>query len=486
MRLGFGDAFQGSRLEVGVVAASSEPVSGGYLLRGREVRAFAPYRGAQFFRHGWQSWSLAAWVDLGEAPKPLLPKERRPQADDPFLLEVAEWGRAWWGSGLGALRLPGGQVLLLGALDLGGRVLGRQEVLLGRYALGEGRWFLAFGPEEEAFAAYARYLPRRLSGKPPKVWCSWYSFYNRISEASLLSTLEEVAGLPFEVFQIDDGWQRALGDWEPNDRFPRGMAFLADRIREKGLRAGLWLAPFLLTQDSPLGHSRPEWVLRDGEGRPIPAGFNWGKPLYALDSGNEEVLDYVASLVRKAREWGYDYLKLDFLYAAALPGAEGEGRYRRAMERVREEAGGAYLLFCGAPVLASLGLADGLRVGPDAAPYWDNEDRSFWLQDPTGPGLRNALRATLHRLWLRGNVQVDPDVAFFRSRFSLLSPEEMRLQEAMGEITGFKATSDPPSWLTPEERQRLLAFLGQDRVVNQLGPYRFRVGEEVLDYASLL
>ncbi|WP_105316484.1 glycoside hydrolase family 36 protein [Thermus tenuipuniceus] len=486
MRLEFSDPLQGSRLEVAILAPSAEPVSGGYLLKGREVRVFPPFRGSQFFRHGWQSWSLASWVDPREPPRPLFPKERRPQADDPFLLEAADWGKAWWGSGLGALRSPRGQVLLLGALDLGARVLGREEALLGRYALGEGRWFLAYGPEEEVFAAYARYLPHRLSGRPPRVWCSWYSFYTKISEALLLQALDEVAAFPFEVFQVDDGWQKALGDWEPNDRFPRGMAFLADRIREKGLRAGLWLAPFLVTQDSPLRHSRPEWLLRDGEGRPVPAGFNWGKPLYALDSGNEEVLDYVASLVRKAREWGYDYLKLDFLYAAALPGAEGEGRYRRAMERVREEAGEAYLLFCGAPILASLGLADGLRVGPDVAPYWDNEDRSFWLQDPTGPGLRNALRTTLHRLWLWENVQVDPDVAFFRSRFSLLFPEEMRLQEAMGEITGFKATSDPPSWLSPEERERLWAFLSRDKEVKPLGPYRYQVGEEVLDYAILL
>ncbi|WP_167481897.1 glycoside hydrolase family 36 protein [Thermus caldilimi] len=482
MRLEFSDPLRESRLEVPVLGEVFGPVPGGYLLRGREVRVFAPFVSERFFRHGWQSWSLTTWVDLNFPPKPLFPEARRPQADDPFLLEAG----AWWGSGLGALRFPGGEVLLLGTLDLGARVLGRDDLLLGRYASGEGRWFLAYGPEAEVFAAYARLLPRRLSKGPPRLWCSWYSFYNRIHEALLLEVLEEVAGLPFEVFQIDDGWQRALGDWEPNGRFPRGMAFLAERIREKGFRAGLWLAPFLVTPDSPLVRAYPEWILRDGEGRPIPAGFNWGKPLYALDSGNEEVLDHVAGLVREVRAWGYDYLKLDFLYAAALPGAEGEVRYRKAMERIREEAGEAYLLFCGAPVLASLGLADGLRVGPDVAPYWDNEDRSYWLQDPTGPGLRNALRTTLHRLWLGENVQVDPDVAFFRSRFSLLFPEEMRLQEAMGEITGFKATSDPPSWLSPEERERLWAYLSRDKEVEPLGPYRFRVGEEVLDYAFLL
>ena len=154
--------------------------------------------------------------------------------------------------------------------------------------------------------------------------------------------------------------------------------------------------------------------------------------------------------------------------------------------RVREAAGEAYLLFCGAPVLASLGLADGLRVGPDVAPYWDNEERSFWLADPTGPGLRNALRSTLHRLWLMENVHVDPDVVYFRTRFNLLSPEEMRLQEALAHFTGFKATSDPPSWLLPEEKGRLEAFLAREVPVRRLGPYRFRVGEEEVDYAPLL
>lgn len=469
-------------LEVALEAKRAETLPGGLLLVGQQVRVYPPFRAEAFFRHGWQSWSLAAWVDPAQSPSPLLPHERRPQADDSFLLRASEW----WGSGLGALRGPSGQVLFLGALDVGARVLGRSDLLLGQTGENEGKWFMALGLEEEVFSAYTRLLPRRLSGKPPKVWSSWYAFYRDISEVRLLEVLEEVADYPFEVFQVDDGWQKALGVWEANERFPRGMAFLAQCIRQKGLRPGLWLAPFLVTADSPLFQAHPEWLLRDHEGRLFPAGFNWGKPLFALDVGKEEVLCWVEELVRKVRSWGYDYLKLDFLYAAALPGAEGEGRYRLAIERVRQAAGDAYLLFCGAPVLASLGLADGLRVGPDVAPYWDNEDRSVWLGDPTGPGLRNALRTTLHRLWLRENVHVDPDVVFFRTRFNLLSPETMRLQELLARYTGFKATSDPPSWLLPEEARRLWDFLAEDGGVERLEPYRFRLGEEVLDYAFLL
>ncbi|KGQ23078.1 glycoside hydrolase family 36 protein [Thermus filiformis] len=466
--------------EVAVRAEGAEEVQGGFRLWGREVRAYAPSRVRSFFRHGWQSWSPAAWVDLAEPPRPLLPLERRPQADDPWVLAQG----AHWGSGLGALRV-GEEVLLLGALDPGGRVLGEEDLLLGRYA-GEGGWFLAFGREEEVFAAYARHLPGRPGGRPPRVWCSWYSFYREIGEELLLEVLEGLRGLPFEVFQVDDGWQRGLGDWEANGRFPRGMAFLAEQIQKRGLRPGLWLAPFLVTAESPLYRAHPDWLLRDGEGRPVPAGFNWGVPLYALDAGHPEVVAWVADLVRKAVAWGYTYLKLDFLYAAALPGAEGEARYREALGAVREAAGGSYLLLSGAPILPSLGLGDGLRVGPDVAPYWDNEDRTFWLSDPTGPGLKNALRATVHRLWLGDNVHPDPDVVYFRTRFNLLSPEAMALQRAMGWITGFKATSDPPSWLLPEEREALWAFLEAEPEVERLGPYRFRVGEDVVDYGTVL
>ena len=469
-------------VEVALEADALEPVEGGLRLLGKEVRVYPPFQAQAFFRHGWQSWSLTAWVDLRKAPRPLLPEARRPQADDPFLLESS----VWWGSGVGAMKGPKGEVLLLGALAPGARVRGEEDLLLGRYAEGAGDWFLAYGEEEAVLAAYAQRLPKRFSESPPRVWCSWYSFYREIGEDLLLKVLDEVAPFPFEVFQVDDGWQRALGDWEPNERFPRGMAFLAKAIRERGLRPGLWLAPFLLTADSPLLRERPDWLLRDAEGRPIPAGYNWGRPLFALDSGKEEVVDFAVNLVRKALAWGYDYLKLDFLYAAALPGAEGEARYQRAMARMREAAGEAYLLFCGAPVLASLGLADGLRVGPDVAPYWDNEDRSFWLADPTGPGLKNALRTTWHRLWLSENVHVDPDVAYFRTRFNLLRPEEMRLQEGLAHLTGFKATSDPPSWLLPEEKARLRAFLSQEVPVRRLGPHRLQVGEEVLDYALVL
>ena len=57
-------------------------------------------------------------------------------------------------------------------------------------------------------------------------WESWYNYYEKIDENKILSDLNQInqspnliklAGQDFpeykKVFQIDDGWQISLGDW---------------------------------------------------------------------------------------------------------------------------------------------------------------------------------------------------------------------------------------------------------------------------------
>src|SRR4030095_9268499 len=124
---------------------------------------------------------------------------------------------------------------------------------------------------------------------------------------------------------IDDGYQRAVGDWlEPNQKFPHGMRWLAERIRAAGFDAGIWLAPFLVRPEARLFRARPEWLLRTASGQLRRACWNpvWskGRPAYALDTTHPGVLEWLAELARTAvHQWGYRVLKLDFLYAAALP-----------------------------------------------------------------------------------------------------------------------------------------------------------------------
>ena len=248
---------------------------------------------------------------------------------------------------------------------------------------------------DRVFRRYAAADPvqrgRGRAGVPPRVWCSWYSLYTAIDERILHRVLDQVAGMPFEVFQVDDGWQAAIGDWEPNGKFPSGMEALAAHIRGAGFVPGLWLAPLLAVPSSRLHREHPEWLLRDARGRLVSAGFNWGEPLHALDCARPEVLAWLAALMQKVRAWGFGYAKLDFLYAGALPGMRGSGMpreaaYRNALRVMREALGDAYLLACGAPVFPSVGLCDAMRIGPDVEAWWDLPRDSRLLANYAAPG----------------------------------------------------------------------------------------------------
>ncbi len=236
--------------------------------------------------------------------------------------------------------------------------------LKGKYDAGAGDWFLGMGEEEAIFKQYSSLLKERLGAgrnqKPPRVWCSWYSLYTEISEEQLVKILGDLdaAEWPVDVFQIDDGWQKDIGDWEPNAKFASGMDGIATRIKNTDRVAGLWLAPLLAVPSSSLYQDHRDWLLHDQQGKLVSAGFNWGEPLYALDTTHPEALEWLANLMKKVRGWGYDYAKLDFLYAGALPGKRyadipREEAYRNGLKIIREALGEAYLLTCGAPILPS-------------------------------------------------------------------------------------------------------------------------------------
>ena len=161
------------------------------------------------------------------------------------------------------------------------------------------------------------------------------------------------------------------------------------------------------------------------------AGRNWGGPCHALDVTHPDAGDFLAEVLRPVVEAGFTFLKLDFLFAAALPGhrrddsLSGEAAYRHGVETVRRIVGDdVYLLACGAPVIASLGVFDGIRIGPDVAPWWEQADVTRYLHDVTAPSTRYAVATSAHRLWLSAVIDTDPDVAYFRSRQCLLTAEQ--------------------------------------------------------------
>ena len=123
--------------------------------------------------------------------------------------------------------------------------------------------FYAEGAEEEVFSAWfsAMGLKPRTTEKLAG-YTSWYNRFDKIDEKCILSDLEGAAKVlrPGDLFQIDDGWQHAVGDWLEvrEDRFPEGLAPIVEKIHAKGFKAGLWLAPFGAQFDSHLAEKHPD------------------------------------------------------------------------------------------------------------------------------------------------------------------------------------------------------------------------------------
>jgi alpha-galactosidase len=319
-------------------------------------------------------------------------------------------------------------------------------------------------------------LPPTVSSHPSSVgWCSWYHFFQDIDVQKMRTNLESAAGMkdtvPFDLFQIDDGFEAQIGDWfDFNPGFPNGVASLAEDINAKGFTPGLWLAPFIVHSRSKLANNR-KWLLRNRWGLPVNTGFVWNNLNTALDITHPDALEYVRKTVQTAaQEWGYPYLKLDFLYAAAVK----TGRYRdrtktraqvlrMGLEAIREAVGPEVtLLGCGVPLGAAIGIFEAMRIGADVDPSWAPHFGGIQLafqNEPNMPGTRNALQNTLTRAPFHNRWWVnDPDCLIIRPDSDLSLAEVQSLATAIALTGGALLLSDDLPQL-PAERLNIAAQL---------------------------
>ena len=474
-----------------------QPLEDGLLVKSPALTVSLPEIPVRYLYAGWQSWSLTSWVKLDRPILPMRPNILHPMQTDPLYARESRPNGSWYG----AVEFADGRKFFLGALGLESHVLLDGKSLTGFYEKGEGDWFLASGDESKFMSRYAEFLGVRLgharTRSVPRIWCSWYSLYVEINESWLQKILEDVGQIdspqcmPFDVFQVDDGWQVGIGNWEPNTKFPSGMKNLAARIIDSGRKAGLWLAPLLIVPSSEIYRQHRDWLLHDENNRLVRAGFNWGEPLFALDTTNPAVLDWLVNLMHKVRSWGYEYVKLDFLYAGALPGKRfvdlpRESAYTHGLKTIRQALGSAYLLACGAPILPSIGLCDGLRIGPDVSGNFASPLEDNLLMNYTTPGLRNGIRTSFNRLWLQPLVNIDPDVVYFGTRLNDLSKEHKSIQKDLAKLCNLKSTSDIPSWLSEGEWNDLQTFLASQSEILKTGKTSFQIDGHAVDFGKYI
>ncbi|MFL5998840.1 MAG: glycoside hydrolase family 36 protein, partial [Streptomyces sp.] len=376
-------------------------------------------REARVHEEGWQSWSPSGAYALGD--KPYRPTNEN-WATVCYRPGVTVPDGAFQGEGLLALDPgDGSPVRLWAAADPLHEVPSIRLVAEGAVAE-----VFADGPVKEftgtdiqsALAEWAAGLGVEAPRPAPTVWCSWYEYFTGVTEDDIHENLRamDTLDLPIDVVQIDDGYQKALGDWLTLSGRFRSRAGIADAIRARGRRAGIWTAPFLVDPASDLAAEHPDWLVEDAGGGFLHAGRNWGHDLCVLDTTHPEAAEYLASVFRTLVSEGYDYFKVDFLYAGALDGVRHSGAdpltaYRAGIALIRDAIGpDAYLLGCGAPILPSIGLFDAMRVSPDTAPHRRPEADDF-----SQPGQDAAEFTGRARQWQHGRLWInDPDCLMAR------------------------------------------------------------------------
>ena len=420
--------------------------------------AAAPTHGsdARRYRHGYQSWTPTATLPVGER---FPPEESVPQMLDPTAPEDASHG-------VTAL-LADDRALTLGFLDHS-QFISRFEVahdadgVHGVTACCPGDGVQLGGGERislptlridatralpDALVAIADATADRMNARTPDDvptgWCSWYHYFTDVTADDVRENLEALRAwdTPFDLVQVDDGYQTAFGDWRTLAAGFDDMTTLVDDVQEAGHTPGLWLAPFYVQSDSTLAVEHHEWLVTT-DGDPVDAGPRHG-PMYALDTTHPDARAWLRETFSTiVDDWEFEYLKLDFLYAAALPGDRHEdvtraAAYRSGLELIREAVGDeTFVLGCGALQGQSVGLVDAMRVGPDTAPHWRANPSSQ-------PAHENAIRNVLNRQWTHRRLWLnDPDCQLVRASTDLTNAERRSFAAIVSLLGGANVVSD--------------------------------------------
>ncbi len=280
----------------------------------------------------------------------------------------------------------------------------------------------------------------------PSGFCTWYTEkYGKASDEKHLAALAEFSAQKLKPYglgfiQIDDYWQE--GDSQkngPNKNFtasratgpyPSGMKATADNLKRLGFTPGIWFMPFAGTFNDPWFKNHQDWFVKDTKGQPYDT--KWGGT--SLDMTKPEVRDYLRSIVTTiAKEWGYQYFKMDGLYTGvavkqvyvnsgykedemgdavfANPDKTNIEAFRDGLKLVRDAAG-PDVFFLGCTVTqnmrsygASIGLVNAMRIGPDNSGKWDRWSKSspvfgsrhyflngrIWYNDPDPNYVRSSI-----------------------------------------------------------------------------------------------
>ena len=251
----------------------------------------------------------------------------------------------------------------------------------------------------------AEIVKPQFNHKPAIGWLgwSWVSCLGSDSEGCEELLLENAKAIQKRLsgFGLEYTWVSILnipggnpGDylrWN-TDRFPSGNKGVCDKLAEYGLKLGLWVGPYMLSNHlEKMVEEFDDAILRRPDGEKLvyspvwshgDAGLNPAEKrpkIYALDPSHPKVRSFLRQVFEQNRANGVRYYMLDFLEA-------GSGSIQRhpykdhfdhlktagpevlasSLAEIRQAVGpDTFLLTSTGPTIQMAGAADAIRVGND-------------------------------------------------------------------------------------------------------------------------
>jgi alpha-galactosidase len=363
------------------------------------------------------------------------------------------------------------------------------------------------GPEDGTAAVRA--FCRQMGSQPPLPFTpiygtnDWYYAYGKNSARQILSDTEFISSLsvknsvrPFSV--IDDGWSAGPPAYPD-------MAQLANDIRARKARPGIWIRPLIATADTD-----PRLLL--------PSTRFGSRTTRAQDTAYDptipEALERALAKVRQVSSWGYELIKHDYstydllgqwgFEMGADPTIEGwvlHDRTRTNAEVMLDlytqirKAGGPERLIIGCNTIGHLaqGLFDIQRTGDDTSGRdWERTRRtgintlafrlpqhqSFFIQDADCVGISAAIPWEKNRQWLDVLAQsgtalfISPGEGARTADHAALIRDAFQIVAAGGNAArpaSWQQESTPSHWVLSENKTRIYDWCSPE------GAYPFNV-----------
>lgn len=168
---------------------------------------------------------------------------------------------------------------------------------------------------------------------------NWEATYFDFNSEKIKAIIDEAKELGIEMFVLDDGWfgkrdadNSSLGDWfEYKGKLTNGLREIADYAHSKGLKFGLWFEPEMISIDSELYRTHPDFLMQ------VPGRMpSASRSQHVLDFTRLDVRQTIEKQMRKILDTiPLDYIKWDMnrslsdIYSITLdPLRQGEVAHR--------------------------------------------------------------------------------------------------------------------------------------------------------------